>query len=484
MTPLKAAAVCLLALNTLWAGDEFGVNQTSQLDQRRSAIASLADGSIAVTWENRSTGTSSIWWRHFSADGTPISDEKEVFEAEGSDQSDPVIAGLSDGGFVVAWSRQGGDSDGYAVAFQRFDAAGQPASETPRQANVTEAGPQFHPQVASLVNGGFVLVWVAQNTDQDQDVFYRRVAGDGTFVDPAEIAANSLGSNSVTEGEQGAPRVAGMADGGYVVAYEDRETDRVLGVRFDASGNAMAPANSPEGARQFVVGQSTDFSYSDPAVAGLSTGGFAIAMTVERPGVPESRRVKARAYGDSVGDEFVAGSHTGRWERPSMTALPGGDFLIAWQAVDEGEDSGLGSFSLWVQRFGPDGTARNPAMMLNQYNQSEQRWVTLAPVTGGGFGAAWQSFGEDGDGYGVYGRVFPGDPAIPGKLYITRSGGLGQIQFNISFIGMAGRTHELQSTSDFSEWNTVYTTTPVDGKFDYTENGADVAYRFFRVVTQ
>jgi hypothetical protein len=44
-----------------------------------------------------------------------------------SDQRDPTIASLSDGGFVVTWSDgsgQGGDSFGYSVKAQMFDAWG------------------------------------------------------------------------------------------------------------------------------------------------------------------------------------------------------------------------------------------------------------------------------------------------------------------------------------------------------------------------
>src|SRR5688500_16000538 len=69
--------------------------------------------------------------------------------------------------------------------------------------------------------------------------------------------------------------VAGLADGGYVVVWEDNGVPKhVLAQRFDAQGN-------PVGA-QIQVANSTDpagTSFSEPQVAALADGGFAVTYT-------------------------------------------------------------------------------------------------------------------------------------------------------------------------------------------------------------
>ena len=481
---LKSAAIYIVSISTLWAGDEFMVNQTTSLDQRRAAITQLLDGSVIAAWESKASGAGQIWRRRFSADGVAQAPEKLVFGDGTNDQTDVATAGLSDGGYVLAWSRQNGDSDNYSVVYQQYDPVGNPGSSNPIQVNLTEAGPQFHPQVAALSGGGFVVVWLAQNGDSDQDVYYRRVGADGTFLDSAEINANSLGSAPVNTGEQGGARVVGLKDGGFVIVYEDRESARIFGVRMDATGAALdAPGGQPDN-KQFQISISSDFEYSAPAVGALSTGGFVVAMTEESGSAVASRHVVARVFGDTVGDEFIVGSHGGRWERPTVTGLPGGQFLVAWQASGEGVDASTGAFSVWAESFGADGTPKNPPTVLNQYNDSEQRRVSVTPLADGGFGAVWQSLGQDGEGYGVYSRMFPAAAALPGKLTIALSGDSVVQQFNVSFTGTAGRTHELQGSTDFTNWTEVITLSPADGKFSYIGQPGDVPYRFFRVITQ
>src|SRR5688500_9892394 len=66
--------------------------------------------------------------------------------------------------------------------------------------------------------------------------------------------------------------VAGLADGGYVVVWEASGVPRqVLAQRFDAQGNPVGT--------QIQVANSTDpagTSFSEPQVAALANGGFAV----------------------------------------------------------------------------------------------------------------------------------------------------------------------------------------------------------------
>ena len=482
--PLVILALGFLACSAR-AGSEILINQTTVLDQERPVLAQLTNGTVVAAWESETGAVSSIWFRHFPAMGAIFGTEQLVFQAAGQDQSSPSLAALSDGRFVIGWSRRNGDDSDYSVAIRRYEANGIPMSGTPEQANVLTNGPQFQPQLAALPGAQFVAVWVAQTNGTDQDVFFRRFSVATGAVDPVEVPANRLGIASVGAGEQGSPRVAALRDGGFVIVYEDRETARIFGVRFNAAGAAVDVPGAAGGTKQFLISTNTAFECSDPAVGALTNGGFVVAMTAAASNATTNRLVKARVFSSAGvgGAEFTIGSHAGRWEEPKVVGLPNGEFAVAWQATGEGVDAASGAWSVWAQRFNAAGTPRLAPFMVNQFNTNQQRRVALAPLSNSGYASAWQSFSQDGDRYGVVARAFDPDNEIPGQLFLTRTGTPAQRQFNLNFIGMPGRTHLLQASSNLTSWATVLTTNPPAGTFSYPENGSNVLNRAFRVQT-
>ena len=84
-------------------------------------------------------------------------------------QSEPAVASVSSGSFVVVWSGVDGGPDaaggpyGYGssgIIAQRFDAAGHPVGSE-FQVNTYTTGRQSQPSVASAPNGDFVVVWTS-----------------------------------------------------------------------------------------------------------------------------------------------------------------------------------------------------------------------------------------------------------------------------------------------------------------------------------
>jgi len=467
----------------LFAG-EFPVNQISDLDQERPALAQLLDGRIVSVWEDESSGVSEIRMRWFDAQGQNPGPELQVAATAGQDQADPAIAALTDGGLVIAWSSRAGDADDYAVAFRRFDSNGTPTTALPELANSLITGPQLQPQLAALPGGAFVVVWVAQNGGLDQDVMYRRFAAGAGSLDSTEVAANRLGVPGIGEGDQGHARVAALVDGGYVITFEDRPSGGVYGVRFDAAGQALeAPGSAPD-TRQFQVSPNDGGEYTEPAVAGLVDGGFVVALTASPDALAASRKVWLTLFdADGIGGTaFPVGNHSTRWEAPQVIALGDGDFVAGWQVMGEGDDQPTGTGSVWLQQFQPNGTPRQPPLMINEYNTGHQRRLALAALKSRGVGALWQSQGQDGDGYGVFGNTLAPQLVLPGRLLITPAAAGG---FSITFIGTAGRTHVLQrSFSLGNDWETVVTDNPPDGILTYaTDSGAPPELEAFRAWT-
>ncbi|MFH2008007.1 MAG: hypothetical protein ABI333_15600 [bacterium] len=78
-----------------------------------------------------------------------------------------------------------------------------------------------------------------------------------------------------------------------------------------------------------------------------------------------------------------------------------GGFAIGYhQSPLTGDD-----FEVMARRFSANGDAKANEFQMNTYTESFQQYVriTAGPA---GFFAVWQSRGQDGSGFGVYGRSF------------------------------------------------------------------------------
>jgi hypothetical protein len=81
-----------------------------------------------------------------------------VNTATANDQSLPSIAALSDGGFLVAWTSDGQDGSGLGIYAQRYNASGAVVGAE-FKVNKTTLGVQANSAVAGLAGGGFVVAW-------------------------------------------------------------------------------------------------------------------------------------------------------------------------------------------------------------------------------------------------------------------------------------------------------------------------------------
>ena len=83
------------------------------------------------------------------------------------------------------------------------------------QVNVTTSSGQDTPSVASFKNGMFVAVWEDASGTTQNNIRARVYHADGT------PATGEILVNQTTAGNQRTPVVAALADGRFVVAFED-----------------------------------------------------------------------------------------------------------------------------------------------------------------------------------------------------------------------------------------------------------------------
>lgn len=103
------------------------------------------------------------------------------------------------------------------------------------------------------------------------------------------------------------------------------------------------------------------------------------------------------------GPEFRVNSYLTDTQRAADVATDAdGDFVVVWQS--RGQD---GSFDgVYAQRYSAAGANLGPEFQVNTFTSSLQTSPAAAMDADGNFVLVWQSFGQDGDNYGIYARRY------------------------------------------------------------------------------
>ena len=407
-----ALVACLLS-GAVWArvvprGTEFQVNTYTTGPQSISSVASDAAGNFVVVWS--SLGQDGSYWgvfgQRFDRTGVPAGPEFQVNTYTWLPQGDPSVAMDSAGNFVVVWGSSGQDGSGSGVFGQRFDETGTPLSSE-FQVNTHTPYDQGAPSVASDPNGDFVVVWSSYAQDgSGTGLFGRRFDSAGT-PSGAEFSVNTY-----TTGNQSSPAVALDAAGNFVVVWtsvgQDGSGTGIFGQRFDSTG-------TPAGA-EFQVNTHTTSYQENPSVASDADGKIVVVWDSygqdgSGEGVFGQRFDNA---GVPAGAEFRVNTNTGGYQSdPSITSDAAGNFVVVWQS-DGRDGSADGVFG---QRFDDTGTPLGPEFQVNTYTTNYQLWASVASDAEGNFVVTWNSLGQDGSDWGVFGQRFFGrSPTLTSPL--------------------------------------------------------------------
>ena len=85
-----------------------------------------------------------------------------------------------------------------------------------------------------------------------------------------------------------------------------------------------------------------------------------------------------------------------------MASDSSGNFVVVW-ASDDQDGSGYGVFG---QRYASSGAPLGPEFRVNTYTTSHQSAPAVASDSSGNFVVVWQSYGQDGSSYGVFGQRY------------------------------------------------------------------------------
>ncbi|MCM8611447.1 hypothetical protein, partial [Accumulibacter sp.] len=388
------------------------VNSYFSNSQSAPAMAPLAGGGYVTTWvsNNQDGSVEGVYAQRMDANGVAIGPEFRVNTTTGSNQTDPRIAALSDGGFVIVWSDDGGaDGSGWGIYAQRYSAGGVPQGGEFR-VNTTTYSTQYQPSVAAYT-GGFVVTWAnaAGNVDTSSyGVFGTRFDNAGNVVQTG--GQNEFQVNTYTTSHQWEPDVAAYADGSYVVVWrsEGQEGDGYSGVY----GQRYASTGAKVGG-EFHVNTYTPTYQFAPRVATLSDGGFVVVWQ-SRDQDGGSDGVYGQRYdasGNAAGGEFRVNVATANDQgNPDVTGLSSGGFVVTWYSYFVPAEGRY--YEIYTREYDAAGLPASGEQKINTYDNGSNAQIqpVVADLGNGNYVVSWSSYNQDGSNYGIYQQIF-GDPA-------------------------------------------------------------------------
>ena len=392
------AEVQITVYEDAWtAGAESQANTYTSSHQHDSTVAALAGGGHVVVWHSNGQDGSNygIHGQRYDALGVAQGSEFLVNTHTSDHQQFPKVTGLNGGGFVVVWQSAGQDGSSWGIHGQRYNASGV-AQGSEFQINTYTASHQHDPSVASLGDGGFVVVWHSNGQDgSNYSVHGQRYDASGVAQGP-EFQVNTYTTN-----HQQYPQVVGLDGGGFVVVWQSNGQDGsswgIHGQRYDAAGVAQGS--------EFQINTYTSSHQHDPSVASLGDGGFVVVwhsngQDGSNYGIHGQRYNSA---GVAQGAEFQVNTYTTNHQQyPQVVGLDNGGFFVVWQS--NGQDgSGWGVYG---QRYDATGTAIGGEVLINEHTSGNQYVATVAALEGGGIAVSWSTDSQDGSSWGVYQRVY------------------------------------------------------------------------------
>lgn len=334
-------------------GSEFQVAMVRASNAPTPAVTALSNGGFAIAWQ---VDTNSAWSgmdsyvQVYGADGAKVA---STYMGGGisSNEVTPALAGLQNGGFVAVWMNV------VSPYFQESEVRGQlyNANGTMTGAAFTvptqTTGLQSAPSVTGLDGGGFVVTW------RDAGGTLGDASGTSIKTQIFDAAGAKIGAevlvDTQTSGDQVAPVVTKLPGGGFLIVWED---DSTLG---DGSGSSVkAQVFAPNGSKiggEILVDTQAAGNQVAPVVAALPDGGFVVAWEDDSVlGDGSGSSIKAQLFeadGTRAGVEILVDSQViGNQALPSIAALPGGRIAIVWQDASGTLGDGYGT-SIKAQYF-------------------------------------------------------------------------------------------------------------------------------------
>ena len=286
------------------------------------------------------------------------------------------------------------------------------------------------PGIATLADGSYVVVTGGSPSAADSDVIAQRFNSDGTAVG-SRIVVNADAANTASTYAW----VSALSDGGFVVSWQSSKDAGTLGVyqqRFDAAGTKIGSEER--------VNTYTPSSQEYPQTAALTNGGWVVTWQSNGQdgsgwGIYQQRYA---ADGQKAGSETLVNTRTSgdqKWQK--VAALADGGWVVAWRSAGQ-DGSGWG---VYQQRFDATGQKVGTEERVTVTTAGDQIDPSVGRLADGGWVVAWVSYGQDGSGNGLYGRLYNADgSARSGEVLLAQATNGDQVQPNVTGLADGGFT--------------------------------------------
>ncbi|WP_440957634.1 hypothetical protein ACFELO_10055 [Oceanicaulis sp. LC35] len=401
------------------AGPEVLVNTTTANNQYSSAAAYLAGGGYVIVWSDDSltggdTDGSAVLGQRYDANGIAQGGEFLVNTTTADRQRFPSIAALTGGGFVVTWtdeSQTGGDTNGNAVRAQVFDADGARVGGE-LQVNSSTISNQDASDVAALADGGFVVVF-EDLSRTGADISQTAIRGRRYNASGSPLSAEFL-VNTTTSEFQNNGRVAGLSNGGFVVVWGD-DSSSGGDTSDDAVRGQIYTSSAVRSGGEFLINLVTVNDQAIPDVAALGDG--FIVVWQDRSlllGDNSGSAIAAGAFDVSGnrlwGDRLINTTTTSDQQAPRVAVMSNGNPVVTWEDLSlSADDTSL--HAVRAQVIDEDGDKIGSEFLVNTITANSQNRVTIDADDQEGFIISWT------DGSGLGGDAVP--VAVRSQRYVT-----------------------------------------------------------------
>ncbi|MFO0867367.1 MAG: calcium-binding protein [Pirellulales bacterium] len=448
-------------------GTPFIVNSTLAGDQSAPAIAMDETGAFVVAWQGDvADGSTDVFARRFDSAGTPIdAAEQTVNQFTGLDQVMPTVAMNATGEYAIAWVSSHPAIDASEVDAEKsifvqwFDATGASSGEEVLVHNYVKDA-QESPSIGLDAAGNFVVAWQSINQDGSTwGVYARQFTADKAPVQPDEFQVNIS-----TQGLQRLASVGVEADGRFVVTWQNMNEELDDGSSWDVYRREYAADGVPE-TGELLVNTWTEGPQTTPVVARTPTGNYGIFW--QGQGLGHIDGVHGRLFDVNLsddpgspsripaGDQFLVGATLGfEISSPAVAINPWGGSTVAFETFEE-DGSGFGVFA---ERFDADGIAIPDSLVqVNSTVQDDQSAPAIASDGTGRVLIVWQS--KDEDGFGIYGQWFDASGekvADPGEFRVNQTQAGDQIAPAVAMDSNGRAVIAWQSWSAATGWDVMY----------------------------
>jgi len=237
----------------------------------------------------------------------------------------------------------------------------------------------------------------------------RQVAeGLGLFMPPAYLATLDPTDvpivlqtrvNTYTENNQERPGTIALADGGYIIYWRSMDQD---GSNWGAYAQKFNAGGAADGA-EFRLHTTTIETQYQAHLSAHTDGGFVATWTSWEADGSHWGTLGRRFNGkpEATSNEFVINDYTLEVQAQSSVAVdPHGRMFFIYSS--RGQDgSHFGMFGRW---FDASGQPLGKSFQINSFGPADQGRAKLVALEPAGMMAIWNSYGQDGSGFGVFGR--------------------------------------------------------------------------------